>query len=75
MRPRRYFNAESLEKLYSDAFAGRFDSLLHAGDYAYDFDTARGSVGDGYMRQLEPVISSIPYNGIPGNHERWVMAD
>ena len=26
-------------------------------------------VGDGYMRQLEPVIASIPYNGIPGNHE------
>lgn len=21
------------------------------------------------MRQLEPIISSLPYNGIPGNHE------
>ena len=64
-----YYNAESLEKLYADAFTGRFDALLHAGDFSYDFDTDGGHVGDGYMRQLEPVTSAIPYNGIPGNHE------
>jgi hypothetical protein len=64
-----YYNAESLERLTAEAFEGTFDTLLHAGDFAYDFDADAGRVGDGYMRQLAPVISSMPYMGIPGNHE------
>lgn len=44
--------------------------VLHSGDYAYDFDSANGEVGDGYMRQLEPVISRMPYMGIPGERGR-----
>ena len=36
---------------------------------ADDLDTDVGRVGDGYMRQLQPIIAQIPYNGIPGNHE------
>jgi len=61
-----YYNAESLQKLSADAYLGRFDTLLHAGDFAYDFDSEQGRVGDGYFRQLEPVASALPYNGIPG---------
>ena len=64
-----YYNAESLERLTAEAFEGTFDSLLHAGDFAYDLDTDAGRVGDGYIRQLTPVISALPYHGIPGNHE------
>ena len=29
-----YYNAESLDKLMADAYEGRFDALLHAGDFA-----------------------------------------
>jgi hypothetical protein len=50
-------------KLTAEAYEGRFDVLLHAGDFAYDFDAEGGRVGDGYMRQLTPIISSRPYNG------------
>ena len=64
-----FYNAESLERLPAEACEGKFDTLLHAGDFSYDFDTDAGRVGDGYMRQLAPVISSVPYMGIPGNHE------
>lgn len=64
-----YYNAESLERLLSEAYNGGFDTLVHAGDFAYDFDADQGRVGDGYMRQLAPVISGMPYMGIPGNHE------
>lgn len=48
------------------AVAGDFDTLLHAGDFAYDLDTDSGRVGDGYMRQLQPIIAQIPYNGVRG---------
>lgn len=44
--------------------AGEFDVLLHAGDFAYDLDTDVGRVGDGYMRQLQPIIAQRPYNGV-----------
>lgn len=64
-----FYNAESLEKLMAAAYAGEFDVLLHAGDFAYDLDTNKGEIGDGYMRQLQPIIAQLPYNGIPGNHE------
>jgi hypothetical protein len=64
-----FYNAESLGKLIADAYAGRFDVLLHAGDFAYDLDTDKGMVGDGYMRQLQPVIAQFPYMGTCGNHE------
>lgn len=36
-------------------------------DLAYDLDTDVGRVGDGYMRQLSPIVSGMPYNMIPGN--------
>jgi hypothetical protein len=32
---------------------------------AYNLDTDNGRVGDGYMRQLQPIVGSVPYNGIP----------
>jgi hypothetical protein len=38
--------------------------IVRAADFAYNLDTNKGMVGDGYMRQLEPVISSMPYNGL-----------
>lgn len=64
-----YYNAESLGKLIEYSELDMFDYLLHAGDFAYDFDADKGSVGDGYMRQLQPVIGFKPYMGIQGNHE------
>ena len=62
-----FYNAESIKKLEAEAFEGRYDMLLHAGDLAYDLDTDAGRVGDGYMRQLSPIVSGMPYNMIPGN--------
>jgi len=61
-----YYNAESLERLTSEAYDGKFDTLLHAGDFAYNFQDDAGRVGDGYMRQLAPVISSMPYSELSG---------
>jgi hypothetical protein len=49
---------------FPSADAGEFDVLLHAGDFAYDLDTNNGEIGDGYMRQLQPIIAQLPYNGV-----------
>ena len=28
-----------------------------------------GEIGDGYFRQIQPVVANLPYASIPGNHE------
>jgi hypothetical protein len=57
-----YLNANSLDKLMFDSYTGRLDALLHAGDMAYNLDDDAGRVGDNYMRQMDPIVSKIPYN-------------
>ena len=46
-----------------------FDSVLHAGDLAYDFHSKEGQVGDDFMNAIQPISSIIPYMVCPGNHE------
>ena len=40
-----YENDESLPFLITDAMNGGFDVIIHAGDFAYDFDTVRKKKG------------------------------
>ncbi len=37
---------------------------------AYDLEFDNGRVGDQFMRQIEPMAAYVPYQTIPGNHER-----
>lgn len=62
-------NAQSLVRLQEDTQRGLYDAVLHIGDFAYDMDSNNGSVGDEFMRQIEPVAAYLPYMTCPGNHE------
>ena len=46
-----------------------YQTVLHAGDLAYNMETDEGRVGDRFMEQIEPVASRLPYMVSPGNHE------
>mmetsp|Transcript_33970 Transcript_33970/g.59193 ORF Transcript_33970/g.59193 Transcript_33970/m.59193 type:complete len:458 (-) Transcript_33970:59-1432(-) len=48
---------------------GKFDALLHAGDYGYDLSSLNGTMGDKFMTSMEPVIARLPYMTTTGNHE------
>eukprot|EP01059_Diplonema_ambulator_P001399 TRINITY_DN1116_c0_g2_i2.p2 TRINITY_DN1116_c0_g2~~TRINITY_DN1116_c0_g2_i2.p2 ORF type:complete len:545 (+),score=236.89 TRINITY_DN1116_c0_g2_i2:42-1637(+) len=43
--------------------------FLHVGDFAYDFDSSNGAVGDDFMRNIEQVAARVPYMVSHGNHE------
>lgn len=62
-------NDESLVALYADAERNAFDYVLHAGDFAYDFDTDGGTVGNAFMRDMDGYASRYPVMPCPGNHE------
>ena len=35
--------------------------ILHLGDFAYDFESNKGLMGDVFMRNIEPIAAQIPY--------------
>eukprot|EP00041_Stephanoeca_diplocostata_P034117 m.1144845 g.1144845 ORF g.1144845 m.1144845 type:complete len:676 (+) comp24464_c0_seq12:41-2068(+) len=45
------------------------DMFLHVGDFAYNFDSDGGSLGDMFMQNIEQVASKVPYMVSHGNHE------
>ncbi|XP_059154962.1 acid phosphatase type 7-like isoform X1 [Physella acuta] len=62
-------NARSLARLELEAYSGVYDAILHVGDFAYDFNDIQGTVGDEFMRQIQPLATRVPYMTCPGNHE------
>lgn len=62
-------NAQSIPRLQQDTERGMYDAIIHVGDFAYDMDSENGTVGDEFMKQLEPIAAYVPYMVCPGNHE------
>lgn len=46
-----------------------FTNNKHIGDFAYNFDTDNGTVGDRFMIDITPLASHVPYMVSLGNHE------
>ena len=59
----------SLIHLQREVERHAFDLIIHVGDIGYDLHTDNGTVGDIFMRSMEPMVSTIPYMVIAGNHE------
>lgn len=62
-------NAQSLSKLQKEVQGGRYDAILHVGDFAYNMESENSRVGDRFMNQIEPMAAYVPYMTCPGNHE------
>jgi hypothetical protein len=45
------------------------------GDFAYDLNYQNGNVGDEFQSSIEPMTTSVPYMGCPGNHEGAMAFD
>lgn len=63
-------NAQSLSKLQKEVQGGRYDAVLHVGDFAYNMESDNSQVGDRFMNQIEPMAAYVPYMTCPGNHEQ-----
>lgn len=66
-------NDESEAQLIADGKSGAFDIVIHAGDFAYDFDNLGSKTGNAFMNTLQPFAATHPYMVAPGNHEAFVL--
>jgi len=48
---------------------GKFDVIIHNGDFGYNLGTDNGTIGDRFMSNLQQVSAYTPYLVTPGNHE------
>lgn len=46
-------------------------SIVRAGDWAYDLDSANSATGNAFMNGIQPYSSTHPYMGSIGNHEAY----
>ena len=59
---------EVVDAMIASNSDAQYDAVWHIGDLSYA--TGYGSVWDGFMRQIEPLATVLPYYTSPGNHER-----
>lgn len=62
-------NAQSLPRLKNDTMLGKYDAILHVGDFAYDMANNDGLVGDLFMNKIQSIAAYVPYMTSVGNHE------
>jgi len=62
-------NAQSMDTLTKDINSGKYDAIIHAGDFAYDMDSYNSRTGDQFMNMIQPIAATVPYMTAPGNHE------
>lgn len=62
-------NDRCMASLIADARSGAFDTVLHVGDWAYDFETANSTVGNVFMQLVSGYAATHPMMPTEGNHE------
>ncbi|XP_064622979.1 acid phosphatase type 7-like [Lineus longissimus] len=62
-------NGRSMGLLQKMAETGKFDFVVHTGDFAYDMHDDNARKGDQFMRQIESIATYVPYMTCVGNHE------
>ena len=62
-------NSVSLARIQQEAQKGLYDAILHIGDFAYNFYSQNGTVGDKFMNDIQSAAAYVPYMTAVGNHE------
>jgi len=61
-------NDVSMAPLIADAASGVYDSVLHVGDWAYNFEDAASATGNAFMALMQGYAATKPVMPVAGNH-------
>ncbi len=64
-----HVNAQSVSRLQEETMLGKYDAVLHVGDFGYDMVDDEGRVADAFMNQIQDIAAYLPYMTCVGNHE------
>jgi len=62
-------NDVSMAPLIADSSSGVFDSVLHVGDWAYNFEDSQSAVGSQFMNAIQGYAALRPVMPVAGNRE------
>lgn len=65
------YTHNNMGNMLDDMQGGLIDAVIHLGDHAYNIAQEDGRRGDGYMNGYQPLLSSIPWVPVIGNHEYY----
>jgi hypothetical protein len=65
------YSWNNMGNLIRDVSNGLIDAVVHLGDHAYNIAENDGRRGDGYLNAFQPIISSVPWIPVLGNHEMY----
>ena len=66
-----YINNKILNNINDEVKHNDIDFILHAGDFAYNFEDYFGTTSDLFFSNIEKIASETPYMAIPGNHDGY----
>jgi len=64
----------TVNRIRQETEAGKYDMIIHVGDFAYDLQDDSARVGDQFLRDIQPFAARLPYQTCPGNHEADFLA-
>jgi hypothetical protein len=64
-------NDQAAAQLAYEANNDTYDSVLYAGDLAYNLDDRGGDNGNDFMNIMQPIASRKPLHCVVGNHEEY----
>ena len=62
-------NDVCMADLTAAALAGDFDTVLHVGDHAYNFQDSNSQIGNSFMELVSGYAATHPLMPAEGNHE------
>lgn len=65
------YSYNNMGNMFDDMQSGLIDAIVHLGDHAYNIAQADGRRGDCYMNGYQPLLSSMPWIPVIGNHEYY----
>eukprot|EP00756_Hemistasia_phaeocysticola_P033397 Hpha_TRINITY_DN16462_c5_g9::TRINITY_DN16462_c5_g9_i1::g.161961::m.161961 len=65
------YSWNNFEQMLAQVQGDAISAVVHIGDHCYNIGGSDDRRGDGYMQAYEPILSTVPWVPVVGNHEYY----